>query len=181
MPDCRLFCESCKAVEILSLADPEFVELLSEGTVKVPCAGCGRMTRWKIALPPRAETLETPSKRRRRVLLIDDDAGTLQVLQLMLRPEQYHVVTADSANQALERLQNEDYDVIVSDIRMPGFDGRSLYRFLAVFLPEYMDKVVFLTGDYSEKTLNFLRESNCPYTFKPIQIKELQERIQEIA
>jgi len=89
-------------------------------------------------------------------------------------------VTADSANQALERLQTEDYDVIVSDIRMPGFDGRSLYRFLAVYLPEYIGRVVFLTGDHSEKTLRFLRESNCPYTFKPIQLHELQERIQEI-
>ncbi|MGH9787011.1 MAG: response regulator [Terriglobia bacterium] len=114
------------------------------------------------------------------MLVIDDDPGTLRVLQIMLRPEQYHVVTADSANQALERLQTEDYDVIVSDIRMPGFDGRSLYRFLAVFLPEYINKVVFLTGDQSEKTLSFLRESNCPYTFKPIQIKELQDRIREV-
>ena len=180
MPDCRLSCESCQTTEILPVEDSQFLELLSEGVVRAPCPRCGKTTRWKIALPPRAEVLETPSKRRRRLLLIDDDPGTLQVLQIMLRPEQYHVVTADSANQALERLQTEDYDVIVSDIRMPGFDGRSLYRFLAVFLPEYVDKVVFLTGDYSEKTLSFLRESNCPYTFKPIQIKELQERIQEI-
>lgn len=180
MPDCRLSCESCKTTEILPLEDPAFLELLSEGAVRAPCPACGETTRWKIALPPRSEVLETPSKRRRRLLVIDDDPGTLRVLQIMLRPEQYHVVTADSANQALERLQTEDYDVIVSDIRMPGFDGRSLYRFLAVFLPEYIGKVVFLTGDYSEKTLSFLQESNCPYTFKPIQIKELQERIQEI-
>ena len=87
---------------------------------------------------------------------------------------------AEPANQALERLQTEDYDVIVSDIRMPGFDGRSLYRFLACFLPEYTSKVVFLTGDHSEKTLRFLRECNCPYSFKPIQLHELQERIAEI-
>jgi two-component system NtrC family sensor kinase len=157
------------------------VELLSEGTARALCPTCGQKTRWKLALPPRAEVLETPSKRRRRLLVIDDDPDTLRILQLMLRPEQYYVVTADSANQALERLQTEDYDVIVSDIKMPGFDGSSLYRFLAVFLPEYMTRVVFLTGDHSEKTLSFLKESNCPYTFKPIQIKELEDRIREIA
>ena len=180
MPDCRLSCERCKATELLSLQDAGFVELLAEGAVRVPCAQCGETTLWKIVLPPRPEATEKSARRRRHLLLIDDDPGTLRVLQIMLRPEQYHVVTADSANQDLERLQTEDYDVIVSDIRMPGFDGRSLYRFLAVYLPEYISRVVFLTGDHSEKTLRFLRESNCPYTFKPIQLHELQERIQEI-
>jgi len=147
--------------------------------VKAPCPQCGETTLWKLVLPPRPEAAEQRAGRR-RLLLIDDDPSTLRILQIMLRPEQYHVVTADSANQALERLQTEDYDVIVSDIRMPGFDGRSLYRFLAVYLPDYIGRVVFLTGDHSEKTLRFLKESNCPYTFKPIQLQELQERIREI-
>ena len=180
MPDCRLSCERCKTTDTISLPDIDFVLLLAEGAVKVPCPQCGEKTVWRLVLPPRPEAGEKPAGRR-RLLLIDDDPDTLRILQVMLRPEQYHVVTADSANQALERLQSENYDVIVSDIRMPGFDGRSLYRFLAVYLPEYIGRVVFLTGDRSEKTLRFLRESNCPYTFKPIQLHELQERIREIA
>ena len=147
--------------------------------MKIPCPRCGQLTLWKLVLPPRQEPQFRTSKRR-RLLLIDDDPDTLRILQIMLRPELYHVVTADSANAAIERLQAEDFDVIVSDIRMPGFDGRSLYRFLACFLPEYVGKVVFLTGDRSEKTLRFLRESNCPYSFKPLQLNELYEKIQEV-
>ena len=180
MPDCRLSCERCGTTESRSLEDASFGELLAEGVVKIPCARCGEPTLWKLVLPPRQEPQSRTSKRPRRLLLIDDDPDTLRILQIMLRPEQYHVVTADSANQAIERLQAEDFDVIVSDILMPGFDGRSLYRFLACFLPEYVGKVVFLTGDHSEKTLRFLKESNCPYSFKPLQLHELYERIREI-
>ena len=181
MPDCRLSCERCGTAENRSLQDAGFGELLAEGVVKIPCARCGDPTLWKLVLPPRQEPQPRSAKGPRGLLLIDDDPDTLRILQIMLRPEQYHVVTAESANQAVERLQSEDYDVIVSDIRMPGFDGRSLYRFLACFLPEYTSKVVFLTGDHSEKTLRFLRECNCPYSFKPIQLHELQEKIREIA
>lgn len=180
MPDCRLCCERCGTTETRALQDADFGGLLAEGVVKILCSQCSQTTLWKMVLPPRPQATPKPASRLRRLLLIDDDPGTLRVLQIMLRPEQYHVVTADSANQAVERLQTEDFDVIVSDILMPGFDGRSLYRFLAIFLPEYISRVVFLTGDHSEKTLRFLRESNCPYTFKPIQFHELQERIQEI-
>ena len=180
MPDCRLSCERCGTTENRSLQDIGFGELLAEGVVKIPCARCGETTLWKLVLPPRREPPPQTATRTRRLLLIDDEPDTLRILQIMLRPEQYHVVTADSADQAIERLQTQHFDVIVSDIRMPGFDGRSLYRFLALYLPEYIGKVVFLTGDRSEKTLRFLRECNCPYTFKPLQLDELQDRIREI-
>lgn len=177
MPDCGLKCERCGWKELRPLREADFAILLSEGKVTMPCSHCGQPTVWQLVIPPRQAPVAAESSNRRRVLLIDDDADTLHILQIMLRPDQYKVVTADSANRAIELLQTEDFDVIVSDIRMPGFDGRSLYRFVALFLPDYASKVVFLTGDHSDKTVKFLRESNCPYCFKPIQMPELQECI----
>jgi CheY-like chemotaxis protein len=180
MPDCGLSCERCRTIETRPLHEADFAILLAEGKVKMSCPQCGETTVWSLVFPPRPAPATQSSSRRRRVLLIDDEPDTLRILQILLRPPLYHVVTAESANQAIERLQTEDFDVIVSDIRMPGFDGSSLFRFLALFLPEYVSRVVFLTGDRSDKTMKFLRDSNCPYTFKPIQMPELQERIQEI-
>ena len=165
---------------MLPLREADFGILLSEGKVKMPCPQCSEPTVWKLVIPARPEPAPQSHTHRRRVLLIDDDADTLRILQLMLRPDQYNVVTAESADRAVELLQTEDFEVIVSDICMPGFDGRSLFRFLALFLPDYVTKVVFLTGDHSDKTVQFLRESNCPYSFKPIHIPELQERIEQI-
>jgi len=181
MPDCGLTCERCGLNEMLPLREADFGILLAEGRVKMPCPQCAEPTVWKLVIPPRPDPAPKSEKRRRRVLLIDDDVDTLRILQLMLVPDQYSVVTAESASRAIELLQTEDFEVIVSDICMPGFDGRSLFRFLALFLPDYVSRVVFLTGDHSDKTIKFLRESNCPYSFKPIHIPELREKIQEIA
>jgi CheY-like chemotaxis protein len=180
MPDCGLTCERCGLNEMLPLRESDFGILLSEGKVKMPCPQCDEPTVWKLVIPPRPAPAPKSQKHRRRVLLIDDDVDTLRILQIMLLPDKYSVVTAESANRAIELLQTEDFEVIVSDICMPGFDGRSLFRFLALFLPDYVSKIVFLTGDHSDKTMKFLRESNCPYSFKPIHIPELKEKIQEI-
>jgi len=180
MPACILYCERCGTQQVKPLSEKDFGGLLADGVVQVPCQPCREVTPWKLVLPRRREPKTRREPKPRRLLLIDDDRNTLQVLQLMLRTGDYVVETAISADEAVQRLQSSDYDVIVSDIRMPGFDGRSLYRFLAVYLPSYTDKVLFLTADKSDKTIRFLQESGCPYMFKPVDLKELQSRIREV-
>ena len=181
MPACILFCEQCATEQVHPLDETNFALLLTEGAVQLRCEQCGQETSWKLALPRRREPQPRRESAPRRLLVIDDDRHTLQVLQMMLRSDDYVVETAISADQAVQKLQAADFDAIVSDIRMPGFDGRSLYRFLAVYLPNYTDKVLFLTADQSEKTLRFLQESGCPYLFKPIDLNQLQSRIREIS
>jgi CheY-like chemotaxis protein len=61
-----------------------------------------------------------------QVLLVDDDADTLQVLSVMIEDAGAKVVTATSATQALEVLQWHRPNVLVSDLAMPGEDGYSL-------------------------------------------------------
>jgi PAS domain S-box-containing protein len=65
---------------------------------------------------------------RPRILLVDDDPALLEALPetLRLRLEGVDVDTCDSALEALERIEQHDYDVIVSDIKMPGMDGLGL-------------------------------------------------------
>jgi two-component system, OmpR family, sensor histidine kinase ResE len=65
---------------------------------------------------------------RPRILLVDDDAALLEALPetLRLRLDGVDVDTCDSALEALRRIEQYDYDVIVSDIKMPGMDGLGL-------------------------------------------------------
>ena len=62
------------------------------------------------------------------ILVVDDDAALLEALPetLRLRLEGIDVHTSDSAPEALRRIEETDYDVIVSDIKMPGMDGLAL-------------------------------------------------------
>jgi signal transduction histidine kinase len=63
-----------------------------------------------------------------RVLIVDDDEALLEALPeaLKLRMQSVEIDTCDSAVEALERIKATDYDVIVSDIKMPGMDGLAL-------------------------------------------------------
>jgi CheY-like chemotaxis protein len=63
-----------------------------------------------------------------RVLVVDDDAETRDLLSKALTRVGAHVTTAESARQAFEQLRTEGADVLVSDIGMPHEDGLSLMR-----------------------------------------------------
>lgn len=66
-----------------------------------------------------------------RLLLVDDDPSLLRLLTLRLEGEGYQVVSADSAETALTILGKQSFDVVLSDLRMPGLDGMSLFDEIA--------------------------------------------------
>jgi len=59
----------------------------------------------------------------RRVLVADDDAVILRLLEVNFSLEGYDVTTADRGERALELAKDRDYDLIVLDVMMPGMDG----------------------------------------------------------
>lgn len=66
-----------------------------------------------------------------RLLLVDDDPSLLRLLTLRLEGEGYQVLSADSAESALVMLGKQSVDVVLSDLRMPGLDGMSLFDEIA--------------------------------------------------
>lgn len=118
-----------------------------------------------------------PETLKGRVLVIDDDTATLMVLAKAFNREAYDVETASSAREALARLTRSDFDVIISDIRMPEFDGRQLFAFIEDHFPDYRSRVVFLTGDASPETLKFIGDSGAVHFTKPPDLRELLEVI----
>ncbi|MDX3775579.1 sigma 54-interacting transcriptional regulator [Chromatiaceae bacterium AAb-1] len=66
-----------------------------------------------------------------RLLLVDDDPSLLRLLTLRLEGEGYQVLNADSAESALTLLGKQSVDVVLSDLRMPGLDGMSLFDEIA--------------------------------------------------
>ena len=181
MPACTLYCEHCHSEQVKDLDDPAFALLLDQGWVRLTCEVCGQAKGWKLKLRRPEQQPKGPRGEPLRVLVLDDDPSTLKILEKMLAAGGYAAELAPSADEAMDKLQSREFDVIVCDIRMPGFSGPNLFRFLSVYMPQYAARVVFLTGDQSEKTLQFLEESGCPYTFKPINWEELRTRIAQIS
>lgn len=72
---------------------------------------------------------------RDRVLLVDDDASLLKLLGIRLEAEGYEVLTAESADQAMQVLRNSPMEVVITDLRMEGASGLDLFEQIRHYHP----------------------------------------------
>lgn len=118
-----------------------------------------------------------------RVLIVDDDLALLQALPqaIALRMKDVEVDTTDSALGALQQVQENEYDAIVSDIKMPGMDGITLIERLQSLCPD--TPTLLITG-HGERDLAIraLRVGAYDFIQKPIDrdyfVSSLQRAIQ---
>jgi two-component system, OmpR family, phosphate regulon sensor histidine kinase PhoR len=105
-----------------------------------------------------------------RILIVDDDAALLEALPqaLWLRMEGLQVDTCDSAPAALEKIQEIDYDAIVTDIKMPGMDGLALLREIREIRPSTPTLLITGHGE-RELTVEALRGGAYDFIQKPIE------------
>ena len=82
------------------------------------------------------------------ILIVDDEEMVLSALRRTLRADAYEIHTATSGQEALVALAAHDFDVVVSDMRMPGMDGAQLLHAASVFSPD--SERILLTG-YSDQ------------------------------
>ena len=103
------------------------------------------------------------------VLIVDDDPALLQALPqtLYLRIAGIKVDTCDSALEALQQIQEHDYDAIVSDIKMPGMDGLALLSQIKELRPETPTLLITGHGEH-EIAVRALRGGAYDYIQKPI-------------
>jgi two-component system NtrC family sensor kinase len=90
---------------------------------------------------------EEPGGNGRSVLVVDDEPEVRALLAEILLGSGHRVTSAASGDEALERLAAERFDVIVTDIRMPGLDGIALYGEIERRWPECAADVIFVSGD----------------------------------
>lgn len=123
--------------------------------------------------------MSTPEQNK--VLVIDDDEMVLTIVRKMLEAEMFSVDVCLSARDALKRLPETRYSAILCDMWMPGMTGKDFYNQLRKQYPEYLSRIIFLTGDIaSEATWDFIEERHLPYVLKPVNPPELRRKIQEV-
>jgi signal transduction histidine kinase len=104
-----------------------------------------------------------------QILIVDDDTALLQALPRMisLRIVGVGVDTSESAQAALEQIQEHDYDVIVSDIKMPGMDGLELLAKIQELRPDTPTLLITGHGEHN-LAIRALRGGAYDYIQKPI-------------
>src|SRR6266567_8699134 len=104
------------------------------------------------------------------VLIVDDDTALLQALPqaIYLRMSDVKVDTSDSALEALEQIKHNEYDAIVSDIKMPGMDGLALLGKIQELRPRTPSLLITGHGDHN-LAIQALRGGAYDFIQKPIE------------
>jgi class 3 adenylate cyclase/CheY-like chemotaxis protein len=115
------------------------------------------------------------------VLAVDDQQANLRLLDAVLTPNGYRVITATSGAEALTLLAAEDIDLVLSDVVMPEMDGYELCRRIrstptTEFLP-----VVMITASGAEQRLAALESGADDFITKPFDQSELRARVASLA
>jgi PAS domain S-box-containing protein len=148
----------------------------------------GRGTEVSIMLPAYSPLAAEPVRHptvdaalpSRRFLVVDDEAEIGSIVQKILLRSGSTADTATSLAEALRLASAKDYDIIISDIKMPGGSGIDLYGKLCSLMPTYRRRFVFLTGDTSNPaTIQFLEREGLLYFPKPFDFQVLETLIRE--
>ena len=111
-----------------------------------------------------------------RILMVDDEPDVLAGLELVLGRNGYQVVGVASGEEALDRLDGEPFELVITDLQMPGIHGHDFVRVLVERWPD--TPVVVLTGHGAVTTaVEMMRLGAADYLLKPIDPQELLIRI----
>jgi len=110
------------------------------------------------------------------ILIVDDDAAVRGIL-LDLLSENYECNTASTAEQALQYLEIEDYDVVLTDLAMPGLTGVELLK--RVKLNDSNTPVILISGKMQEEDQESLMNLGAfAYFTKPFSLDEIESVVQ---
>lgn len=122
-----------------------------------------------------------PQANGQHALVVDDESGVADLLAEILRAAGLQVVVAANGYDALERITQTQFAVILADLRMPGLDGPSLFNRLRDENPGLARRIVFVTGDMlSADIAEFVRNSGQPCLEKPFSPNDLRQAIRQI-
>ncbi|MCG6878756.1 MAG: sigma-54 dependent transcriptional regulator [Deltaproteobacteria bacterium] len=114
------------------------------------------------------------------ILVVEDGKSQREMLRDFLKDEGYPVTVAENGKDALLKLQEDCFDLVLTDYKMPGMDGMALLRAGKELNPE-VDVVVMTAFGTVETAVNAMKAGASDYISKPIDLDELQLLIERIA
>jgi two-component system response regulator PilR (NtrC family) len=113
-----------------------------------------------------------------RVLVVDDERSMREFLEILLRKEGYDVTTVGEVDGALVALDSDDYDLVISDIQMPGKSGLDLLRSIR---ETQADALVLMITAFAttETAIAAMKEGAYDYLTKPFKVDEIKLVVQK--
>jgi DNA-binding NtrC family response regulator len=113
-----------------------------------------------------------------KMMLVDDEGRFLETTKKLLERKGYQVTTALSGPEALDKLEKENIQVVILDVKMPGMDGMATLKAIKNRHP--LVEVIMLTGHATvESAVEGLKSGAADYLMKPTDIEELISKAED--
>jgi len=118
--------------------------------------------------------------RGKRILVVDDEKYILDFFVEVFQTLPMEVHTASDGRVAMNKMLSTEYDLVVSDFKMPQMSGKELFTWIKENRPQLASRIIFVTGDtVSLETRSFFEDNQNRYLAKPFKIEEVKEVIQQ--
>lgn len=110
---------------------------------------------------------------KNKILIIEDEKNMREILKILLEGEGYDVVEAPDGRTGIEQLRKDIYDLIITDIKMPGDDGFAVLREAKEVSPETLVIMITAFGT-TESAVEAMKLGAYDYIHKPFKIDEIR-------
>jgi len=115
----------------------------------------------------------------KRILVVDDEPTARDIMKRALAMDGHVVDEAPDGQAAWEKIQTQEYDRVLLDLKMPGMNGLELFGLIQTSKSALAPKVIFITGDTtSADTYLFLNNVGNQHIAKPIHLEDLRKIVQ---
>ncbi len=115
---------------------------------------------------------------KERILVVDDESGMRDFLSIMLKKDGYDVALAESGEEALRSVQKEIFDLVITDVKMPGIDGIDVLKAVKEASPETI-VIVITAFAATETAVEAMKLGAYDYITKPFKVDEIRLVIQK--
>lgn len=130
---------------------------------------------------PEPEIPDVTEGHGKRVLVIDDEQPILNLLHNDFAVRGYEVELAENGKTALDKLEQNNFDLAFCDWRMPGLTGQQVYEQMRRTNPQFCKRIIFITGDViNDQMRQFLETEKRPCLAKPFTLSELHSAVKAV-
>lgn len=116
-----------------------------------------------------------------RIIIVEDEEKIRRFIKEILEMEGYIVDEAIDGKEGLKKILLSDYDLVISDIKMPFLHGDELFKKAVDEKPFMKKRFVFMTADTGNPdVMNFFEENCCRYLEKPFNVRLLLNEIKAV-
>lgn len=117
-----------------------------------------------------------------KALIVEDNESLRMMFQTCFEEMGFITDGAENGSVAFKKIQEADYDIIMSDMDMPVVNGMEFYQLVLSYRPDMIDRIVFSTGNgCNGEYRKFFEKISCPVLYKPFPLCDLEKAVNRLS